>query len=196
MESEDDLAERLVERLPIEEAEECLRKLEERLITVDVLGIADTQDLADECGFTEQQCDAVLLNDVAWRAKYGKEHAGAPGVQGNADLAVQESQGRLATPARAWGPARVQEWCVRRPTHSSHRFICGHCASSVDALCAAIHCITASSSDASQLWQIRVRRSSGDWQHAWVRGNRQEMHVHLAGSRNSWPHRSAMWHMK
>ena len=39
-------------------------------------------------------------------------------------------------------------------------------------------------------------RSSGDWQHAWVRGNRQEMHVHLAGSRNSWPHRSAMWHKK
>ena len=47
-------------------------------------------------------------------------------------------EGRLATPARAWGPARVQEWCVWRPTHSSHRFICGHCASSVDALCAAI----------------------------------------------------------
>jgi len=68
-------------------------------------------------------------------------------------------------------------------------------ASSVDALCAAIHCITASS-DASQLWQIRLRRSSGDGQHVWVRGNRQEMHVHLAWSRNSWPHRSAMCHKK
>jgi hypothetical protein len=53
-----------VERLPIEEAEECLRKLEERFITVDVLGIADAQDLADECGFTERQCEAVL-DDVA-----------------------------------------------------------------------------------------------------------------------------------
>ena len=103
MESEDDLAERLVERLPIEEAEECLRKLEERLITVDVLGIADTQDLADECGFTEQQCDAVLLNDVAWRAKYGKEHAGAPGVQGNADVAIQEPRGE-ATPGSSSVP--------------------------------------------------------------------------------------------
>ena len=26
--------------------------------------------------FTERQCDAVLLDDVAWRAKYGTEHAG------------------------------------------------------------------------------------------------------------------------
>ncbi len=65
MESEEDLTMCLVERLPIEEAEVCLRKLEEGLITVDVLGIADEQDLAEECGFTERQCDAVLLNDVA-----------------------------------------------------------------------------------------------------------------------------------
>jgi hypothetical protein len=44
-----DLAERLVERLPIEEAEACLRKLDERLITIDVLAMADAQALADEC---------------------------------------------------------------------------------------------------------------------------------------------------
>ncbi len=43
------------------------------------------------------------------------------------------------------------------------------------------------------LWQIRGRRSSGYGQHTWPRGNRQEMHGHLAGSLNSWPHRSAMW---
>ena len=43
------------------------------------------------------------------------------------------------------------------------------------------------------LWQIRGRCSSGYGQHAWAWGNWQEMHVHLAGSRNSWPHRSAMW---
>jgi hypothetical protein len=97
MQSEEDLAERLVERLPMEEAEECLRRLEERLITVDVLGIADAQDLADECGFTERQCEAVLLDDVTWRAKYGKEHAGAPGVRGNADVAIQHHRGE-ATP--------------------------------------------------------------------------------------------------
>jgi len=72
MESDQDLAERLMERLPIEEAEERLRKLEEHLITVDVLGIANAQDLADECGFTERQHDAVLLSNVAWRAKYVK----------------------------------------------------------------------------------------------------------------------------
>ena len=68
MESEEDLAARLTERLPIEEAEECLCRLEEHCITVGVLGEADAQDLADELGFTERQCDAVLLDDEAWHA--------------------------------------------------------------------------------------------------------------------------------
>ena len=105
-----DLAGRLVERLPIEEAEGCLCKLDELLITGDVLAMADAQDLADECGFTEQQCDAVLLDDVAWRAKYGTEHAGAAGVHGNADVAVQEPRGE-ATPAKsvASTPAMTKE---------------------------------------------------------------------------------------
>ena len=71
-------------------------KLDELFITGEILDMADAQDLADECGFTEQQCDAVLLDDVAWRAKYGTEHAGAPGVHGNADVAVQEPRGDLA----------------------------------------------------------------------------------------------------
>ena len=75
-----------------------MRQLEERLITVDVLRIADAQDLADECGFTERQCDADLLDDVTWRAKYRKEHVGAPGIQGNADVEIQEPCGE-ATPA-------------------------------------------------------------------------------------------------
>jgi hypothetical protein len=72
--------------------------------------MADAQDLADECGFTEQQCDAVLLDDVAWRAKYGTEHAGAAGVHGNADEAVQEPRGE-ATPAKsvATTPAMTKE---------------------------------------------------------------------------------------
>ena len=75
MESEEDLAARLTERLHIEEAEECLCQLEEHCITVGVLGEADAQDLADELGFTERQCDAVLLDDVAWRAMYGSDEA-------------------------------------------------------------------------------------------------------------------------
>ena len=45
------------ERLPIEEAEDCLCQLEEHCITVGVLGEAEAEDLADELGFT----DAVLL---------------------------------------------------------------------------------------------------------------------------------------
>ena len=48
MESGEDLAARVTERLPIEEAEECLRQLEEHCITVGVLGKADAQDLAVE----------------------------------------------------------------------------------------------------------------------------------------------------
>ena len=72
MESEEDLAARLTERLPIEEAEECLCQLEEHCITVGVLGEADAQDLADELGFTERQCDAVLLDDEAWQARYSQ----------------------------------------------------------------------------------------------------------------------------
>jgi hypothetical protein len=50
---------------------------------------------------------------VAWRAKYGKEHAGAPGVQGNADVAIQEPRGE-ATPE--WSSAKIRAidntWCV------------------------------------------------------------------------------------
>ena len=98
MESEEDLAARLTERLPIEEAEECLCQLEEHCITVGVLGEADAQDLADELGFTERQCDAVLLDDEAWQARYGQGQAGAPGVQqATTNVAVQEPIGE-ATP--------------------------------------------------------------------------------------------------
>ena len=89
MESQEELATRLTERLPIEEAEECLCQLEEQCITVHVLGEADAQDLAHELGFTERQCDAVFLDDVTWRAKYGQGQAGALGAQANAHVAVQ-----------------------------------------------------------------------------------------------------------
>ena len=75
MESEEDLVQRLIQRLPIEEAEACLCQLDEQCITVGVLRHAEAQDLADELGFTERQCDAVFLADVAWRAKYGPEEA-------------------------------------------------------------------------------------------------------------------------
>ena len=98
MESEEDLAARLTERLPIEEAEECLCQLEEHCITVGVLGEADAQDLADELGFTERQCDAVLLDDEAWQARYSQGQAGAPGVQqATTNVAVREPSGE-ATP--------------------------------------------------------------------------------------------------
>ena len=100
MESEEDLAARLTERLPIEEAEECLCQLEEHCITVGVLGEADAQDLA-ESSFIERQCDADLLDDEAWQARYGPGQAGPPGVhQANAN------RGRLG--AEWGGHARQQ----------------------------------------------------------------------------------------
>jgi hypothetical protein len=98
-------------------------------------------------------------------------------------------KGDWRRPARAWGPARVQQWGFWRPTHRPRGFICGQRASSVDAFCA-MHRAT---QQQQREWQIRGSRSSGYRQHAWARRNRQEMHVHLAGRRNSWPHRSAMW---
>ena len=91
MESEEDLAERLIARLPIEEAEACLCRLEEHLVTWDVLRAATAQDLTEELGFTAAQCDAVLLDDVAWLAKHGGGPGeGAPGGQPSAVVAVQE----------------------------------------------------------------------------------------------------------
>ena len=100
MESEEDLAERLVERLHIEDAEECLRQLEERLITVEVLGIAEAQDLADECGFTERQCDAVLLDDVAWRAiwKGARRRAGSTRQCRRARAGAEDDENHLHLP--------------------------------------------------------------------------------------------------
>jgi hypothetical protein len=98
-------------------------------------------------------------------------------------------KGDWRRPARAWGPARVQQWVFWRPTHRSRGFICGQRASSVDALCA-MHRAT---QQQHRAMPIRGSRSSGYGQHAWARRNRQEMRVHLAGRRNSWPHRSAMW---
>ena len=69
MESEEDLVERLIARLPIEEAEECLCQMEENLITVDVLRSAEQEDLEKELGFIARQCDAVRLDDPHGRAK-------------------------------------------------------------------------------------------------------------------------------
>ena len=114
-----DLAGRLVERLSIEEAEGCLRKLDELLITGDVLAMADAQDLAGECGSTEQQCDAVLLDDVAWRVRYGTGHAVAAGAHGNADEAVQEPRrGDLA--GRLVERLSIEaEGCLRKPDSSA-----------------------------------------------------------------------------
>ena len=64
-----------MERLPIEQAEECLRQLEERLITVNVLGLADAQDLADECGFTQRQCEAVMSASTTWPGEPSMERS-------------------------------------------------------------------------------------------------------------------------
>ena len=93
MESEEDLVERLIARPPIEEAEECLRQLEENLITVDVLRSAEQEDLEKELGLTALQCDAVLLDDTHWRAKYKLEHTGVPDASSETSKGERESGG-------------------------------------------------------------------------------------------------------
>ena len=77
LDSEEDLVQRCLDRLPVEEAESCLVRLENHLITVDIIRAGVTADyLAGELGFTARECDAVLLNDAAWRSKY--ESGGEP----------------------------------------------------------------------------------------------------------------------
>jgi hypothetical protein len=93
MESEEDLVERLIARLPIEEAEECLCQMEENLITVDVLRSAEQEDLEKELGFTARQCDAVLLDDTHWRAKYEWEQTDVPDASSETSKGERESGG-------------------------------------------------------------------------------------------------------
>ena len=50
---------RLIARLPIEEAEECLCQLEENLITVGVLRSAEQEDLDKELGFAARKCETA-----------------------------------------------------------------------------------------------------------------------------------------
>ena len=108
MESQEDLARRLIARLPIEEAEECLCQLEENLITVDVLSSADQKDLANELGFTARQCDAVLLDDMHWRAKYGLDHACAPDASSSEASKGERESGAPAAVAET-GDQRERE---------------------------------------------------------------------------------------
>ena len=93
MDSEEDLVERLIVRLPIEEAEECLCQLEENLITVDYLRSAEQEDKEKELGFTARQCHAVLLNDTHWRAKYELEPTSVPDASSETSKAERESSG-------------------------------------------------------------------------------------------------------
>jgi hypothetical protein len=60
-----------------------------------------------------------LLDDVAWRAKYGTGHAGAAGAHGNADEAVQgPRRGDLA--GRLVERLSIEaEGCLRKPDSSA-----------------------------------------------------------------------------
>jgi hypothetical protein len=81
MESEEDLVERVLDRLPtVQEAEVVLSKLEDELITVETInaGLCHEDLLGkDGVGFSELQCDVVLLSDESWESKYGAAVAAA-----------------------------------------------------------------------------------------------------------------------
>ena len=85
----------------------------------------------------------------------------------------------------------MQQCGVWRPKHRPCGFICGQRASGVDALCA-MHCAMLHHHCGGKLGGA-VAAGMGTHLAPARRGNRQEMHGHLAGSLNSWPHRSAMW---
>ena len=72
---------RCLDRLPVEEAESCLVRVENHLITVNIITAGVTVDDLGRAGLhrsssSARECDAVLLNDAAWRSKY--ESGGEP----------------------------------------------------------------------------------------------------------------------
>ena len=96
----------------------------------------------------------------------------------------------MATPGRG-GPHTCSSAVSGGPKHRPCGFICGQRASGVDALCA-MHCAMLHHHCGGKLGGA-VAAGMGTHLAPARRGNRQEMHGHLAGSLNSWPHRSAMW---
>ena len=108
MQSEEDLVERVLDRLPtVQEAEAVLSKLEDELLTVETINAGlSHEDLLGEdgIGFTELQCDVVLLSDEMWESKYGAAAVAAdrdPYAWMAASLA-RLLPGRLQAPSRIW----------------------------------------------------------------------------------------------
>ena len=108
MESEEDLVERVLDRLPtVQEAEVVLLKLDDELITVETInaGLCHEDLLGkDGGGFSELQCDVVLLSDESWESKYG-----AAAVAADADpyawMAASLARllpDKLQTPSKIW----------------------------------------------------------------------------------------------
>ena len=107
MQSEADLVERVVNRLPLEEAEAVLSKLEDELITVETIdaGLGHEDLLGGSgIGFSELHCDVVLLSDENWESKYGSAQAAAdadPYAWMAASLA-RLLPDRLQAPSKIW----------------------------------------------------------------------------------------------
>jgi hypothetical protein len=116
LDSEEDLVQRCLDRLPVEEAESCLVRLENHLITVDIIRAGVTaDDLAGELGFTARECDAVLLNDAAWRSKYESVGEPAPAVPPSEEWDLHQA------PA---GPAHVTQGVFATTKRRTRTAVC------------------------------------------------------------------------
>ncbi len=65
----EDLSKRVNNRLPLQEAERVLSILEEHLITAETINAGLYHEELEELELSAFQCDAVLLDDEAWRSK-------------------------------------------------------------------------------------------------------------------------------
>ena len=109
MQSEADLVERVVNRLPLQEAEAVLSRLEDELISVETidagLGHEDLLGLSG-IGFSELQCDVVLLSDVDWESKYGGAQDAAEAADADPYAWMAASLARLL-PDRLQAPSKI-----------------------------------------------------------------------------------------
>jgi hypothetical protein len=64
-----EMSTRVQNRLPLQEADRVLSKLEEHLIMAETINAGLYHEELEELELSVEQCDAVLLDDEAWRSK-------------------------------------------------------------------------------------------------------------------------------
>ena len=101
--SDGELTARVKIRLPLHEAERVLSILEEHVITAETINAGLYHEELEEVDVSVVECDAVLLDDEAWRGKYTRwiddclqsflpdEIKGQPTIMSNVKTALKEA---------------------------------------------------------------------------------------------------------